>query len=299
MQLPDRREHIPTSGRVLVETGQVATVQQMTYQLSGPAPRSIELMTFDDLRVRNDRGTQRADFTVLGFVDSGAGVLAADFAEHAVRAGSVVVLTPGVVHRWQDIDSVEGLLVVFLPTAPATASTRAVATDLGGRTVWQLPEEHRPFIDTARAHLVLESGAPPSPVSDEAIRLALTLLLVRLEPASADPDPGQPLFRSFREAVERDLRSHHDAAHYARVLGYSPRTLTRAVQQATGVTPKTFISERLVLEAKRLLAHDQLTATACAARLGFLDASNFSAMFRTRTGQTPGAWQRQSAAGRS
>ena len=78
-------------------------------------------MTFDDLRVRNDRGTQRADFTVLGFVDSGAGVLAADFAEHAVRAGSVVVLTPGVVHRWQDIDSVEGLLVVFLPTAPATA----------------------------------------------------------------------------------------------------------------------------------------------------------------------------------
>ena len=40
-----------------------------------------------------------AVFTVLGFVDSGAGVLAADFAEHAVRAGSVVVLTPGVVHR--------------------------------------------------------------------------------------------------------------------------------------------------------------------------------------------------------
>ena len=215
------------------------------------------------------------------------------------QAGSIVALAPGVVHRWQDIDTVEGVLVVFLPTAPVTTAAQAASTELGRRIVWQPSEADRPFIDMARAHLVLESGAAQSAVAEESTRLALTLLLTRLDPMTDDSATGQPLFRSFRVAVERDFRSHHDAAHYARTLGYSSRTLTRAVQRATGVTPKAFISERLILEAKRLLAHDGLTAAACAVRLGFLDASNFSTMFRTKTGQTPGAWQRQFAPLRS
>ncbi|MEU8874094.1 SDR family oxidoreductase [Streptomyces javensis] len=49
--------------------------------------------------------------------------------------------------------------------------------------------------------------------------------------------------------------------------------------------------DRIVLEAKRLLAHDRLTAAACANTLGFPDASNFSVFFRKATGMRPGAWQ--------
>lgn len=294
-----RRRNIPTNGLHVVETGHVVAVKQMIYQWSGPAQGPIELLSFAALRARNDGGTQRADFCVLGFVESGAGMLSADFAEYALEPGSIVALAPGVVHRWQDIDAVEGSVVVFLPTAPVTTAAQAASTELGRRIVWQPSEADRPFIDMARAHLVLESGAAQSAVAEESTRLALTLLLTRLDPMTDDSATGQPLFRSFRVAVERDFRSHHDAAHYASTLGYSSRTLTRAVQRATGVTPKAFISERLVLEAKRLLAHDGLTAAACAVRLGFLDPSNFSTMFRTKTGQTPGAWQRQFAPLRS
>lgn len=273
----------------------MAVVKQMIYQRSGAVQGPIELLSFAELRARNDGGTQRADFCVLGFVDSGTGMLSADFAEYTLGPGSVVALAPGVVHRWRDIDSVEGVLVVFLPTAPMTTAAQAALTAPGRRIVRESPEADRPFVDMARAHLALESSAVRSAVSEESIRLALTLLLTRLDPETVDPDTGRSLFHSFREAVERDFRSHHDAAHYASTLGYSPRTLTRAVQRATGVTPKVFISERLVLEAKRLLAHDGLTAAACAVRLGYVDASNFSTTFRTRTGQTPGAWQRRSA----
>ncbi|MEW9519673.1 helix-turn-helix domain-containing protein [Streptomyces tubercidicus] len=69
------------------------------------------------------------------------------------------------------------------------------------------------------------------------------------------------------------------------------RTLSRAAHAATGRSAKSHINERLLLEAKRLLAHDRLTATRCAERLGFTDASNFSAFFLRETGQRPGAWQ--------
>ncbi|WP_432161515.1 helix-turn-helix domain-containing protein, partial [Streptomyces sp. NRRL F-5630] len=76
----------------------------------------------------------------------------------------------------------------------------------------------------------------------------------------------------------------------------APRTLSRAVQQATGRTAKAYIVERIVLEAKRLLAHDRLTAARCADVLGFPDASNFSVFFRKATGMRPGAWQATVAA---
>ncbi|WP_441296303.1 helix-turn-helix domain-containing protein [Amycolatopsis sp. CA-126428] len=75
------------------------------------------------------------------------------------------------------------------------------------------------------------------------------------------------------------------------VDGFAPRTLTRAVQQVTGRTAKAYIVERIVLEAKRLLAHDRVTAARCASELGFRDPSNFSLFFRNATGLRPGTWQ--------
>jgi AraC family transcriptional regulator, transcriptional activator of pobA len=48
----------------------------------------------------------------------------------------------------------------------------------------------------------------------------------------------------------------------------------------------------LLLEAKRLLAHDRLSQAQCGQRLGFSDAANFSAFFPRETGLRPGAWQR-------
>lgn len=99
------------------------------------------------------------------------------------------------------------------------------------------------------------------------------------------------MFRLFQDGVEAHFREHHDAGYYARALGCSPRTLSRAVQRATGRTAKEYIVDRVVLEAERLLAHERLTAAGCAGTLGFPDTSNFSVFFRNATGMPPGARQ--------
>ncbi|KOG90185.1 transcriptional regulator, partial [Streptomyces varsoviensis] len=64
----------------------------------------------------------------------------------------------------------------------------------------------------------------------------------------------------FRAAVERGFATSHRVADYARTLGYSPRTLSHASLAAAGVGAKEFIDRRVVLEAKRLLAHSELPA---------------------------------------
>ena len=118
--------------------------------------------------------------------------------------------------------------------------------------------------------------------------------MLRIDPPAAGQAVNDTFLR-FRYAVEEDFRTHHDVAHYARRLGYSPRTLSRGVRAATGRTAKDYLCERLLLEAKRLLAHDQLSQAQCGQRLGFSDAANFSAFFLRETGLRPGAWLRANA----
>ena len=98
-------------------------------------------------------------------------------------------------------------------------------------------------------------------------------------------------FRRFRAAVERDFAHTRRVSAYARALGYSPRTLSRATRAVAGLGAKEFVDRRVILEAKRLLAHTDSSSALIAAQLGFADATNFTKFFHQRTGTAPGAFR--------
>lgn len=279
----------------MVQTGQMPRITQMRYLAPDSRAQQVETLTFETLRSMNDGGTQRADFHVLAIVHAGTGAVTVDFAQHHLSPGAAVWIPPGAVHRWDDAGELSGRLVLFVPTAPVTEETRALVATPGLQPVWVLPSDQRRYVDAALDHLALETredvvgGSPALPA------ILLSALLVRLRPPAGGTEPGNPLFLAFRALVEADFRERHDADHYARTLGYAPRTLSRAVKRATGLTAKAYLLERIALEAKRLLAHDRLTSAACSAALGFTDASNFSVFFRNATGERPGAWQKSAA----
>lgn len=275
----------------MVKTGHVTVIRQMTYQPAGRRAAAVETMTFDRLRELTDGGTQRADFHVLAVIDAGHGSVTVDFLHHPLTERSAVWIPPGAVHRWDDIGDVAGQLVLFVPTAPVTHATRQLVASPDLAAHWSIPDADWLFVDTARNHLLLEASAPLEDFSTELPEILLSALIARLRPPHAEARFTRPVFRLFRSSVETHFRNHHDASYYARALGYAPRTLSRAVQQATGRTAKAYIVDRIILEAKRLLAHDRLTAARCAATLGFPDASNFSVFFYKATGMRPGAWK--------
>ncbi|MBB2501781.1 helix-turn-helix domain-containing protein [Amycolatopsis echigonensis] len=280
----------------MVKNGQMTVIRQMTYEPVGHGAAAVETMTFDRLRELNDGGTQRADFHVLAVVDAGHGSVTVDFLRHPLQKRSAVWIAPGAVHRWDDIADVAGQVVLFVPTAPVTTATRELVASPAREVRWTIPDADWPFVDAARNHLLLEASAPPGDVSAELPEILLSALIARLRPRHAEAPSVNPVFPLFQASVDAHFREHHDAGYYARTLGYAPRTLTRAVQRATGRTAKAYLVDRIVLEAKRLLAHDRLTAAACATALGFPDASNFSVFFRKATGMPPGAWQATAAA---
>lgn len=275
----------------MVKNGQVSGIRQVVYQPPRAAAAAVETLSFPRLRRLNDGATQRADFHVLAVIRRGQGRVSIDFAEHSLTARTVVWVRPGVVHRWDDIGDLVGDLVLFVPTAPVTAASRDLAAD-PGKACWPAGDAAWPLLSAALDHLRVEAGVQaPDGRTPELLGLLLSALLLRLDPPAGVDQARNEVFRRFRDAVEAEFRGRHDVGHYARRLGYSARTLTRHVRAATGRSAKDFLCDRLVLEAKRLLAHDGLSPVRCGERLGFPDAANFSAFFLRETGVRPGAWQ--------
>ena len=95
------------------------------------------------------------------------------------------------------------------------------------------------------------------------------------------------VYVAFRNAIETDLTHRHDVVDYAHHLGYFARTITRACQQATGQTAKRVLTDRLVLEAKRLLVHTDNTAATISRQLGFSEPTNFAKFFTRNTNNSP------------
>lgn len=98
-------------------------------------------------------------------------------------------------------------------------------------------------------------------------------------------------YKDYRAAVEKKFRRWHLVAPYAHSLGCSPKTLTRACQAAANVPAKRVIVDRIVLEAKRILARTADPVEAISHDLGFDEATNFVKFFRRETGMTPTAFR--------
>jgi AraC-like DNA-binding protein len=252
-------------------------------------------MTFARLRAMAPAGylatPQRPDFHLLLLPTRGASSHSVDFARHALAPGRSLWVRPGQVQRFADDDRWDGDLVLFRSDflIPGTRAA-AVADDRFGAVAIDHPPGARGALDAARRALAEEYTAA---THAEILRHLLSVLILRLDadaPPATGPDPDE-LYVRFRDRLERDFAIAHDVAHYATALGYSSRTLNRATQRAIGRSPKQLIQDRVVLEARRLLAHTSLPVSTIAARLGFRDASNFAAFFLHQTAATPSGFR--------
>jgi AraC family transcriptional activator of pobA len=277
----------------MVKNGQRSTIRTLRYQAPAKPDGGVEVLTFAGLRGMPAGNTrppvQRADFHVLVIAGSGHGTVTVDFVRYRLERGTIVWIRPGHVHRWDDVAAVNGTLVLFRPESVPQGSTGA---DPLGPVTWRQPD--RPaLVRIAADHLRREhdaSRARPLPGSTAILRALLEVLLVRAGESAPPAPAGREIFTAFATAVDLHHANSREVAWYARRLGYSPRTLSRATHEAVGRSAKQFIDDRVVLEAKRLLAHTDSTVTECARRAGFDDPANFSKFFRARTGLAPGAF---------
>ena len=242
----------------------------------------------------------RIDFHVVMLFGAGPVRHMVDFTEYEAMAGDLLWIRPGQVHRFSRSSEYRGTVLTMQPGFLPRSTVEAT-----GLYRYDLPPLLRPDaaqlagLQAALAQLLREyedNSTLPLSLHTAVLRHALTAFLLRLahlaaSSAQALRQRSDSTFTLFRDAVERDFATNHSVSAYADALGYSRRTLVRAVRAATGETPKAFIDKRVVLEAKRLLAHTELPLGRVGVAVGFPAAANFSKFFHPHTDQTPAAFR--------
>ncbi|CAL9372886.1 helix-turn-helix domain-containing protein [Streptomyces sp. NPDC090994] len=243
----------------------------------------------------------RIDFHVVMLFTGGPVRHMIDFTEYEATAGDLLWIRPGQVHRFSQTSEYRGTALTMQPGFLPRATVEAT-----GLYRYDLPPLLHP--DPARYDALTASleqlrreyeDATTLPLSlhTAVLRHTLTAFLLRLAHLAASSaeaartQQADTTFTLFRDAVERGFATNHSVSAYADALGYSRRTLVRAVRAATGETPKAFIDKRVVLEAKRLLAHTDMPIGRVGAAVGFPDAANFSKFFHQHTELTPAAFR--------
>jgi AraC-like DNA-binding protein len=221
-----------------------------------------------------------------------------DFTGYDLEPGAWLWVRPGQVQQWGDLAAADGTLIIFEQGFLDPATTAHLG-DPYGVAVRVPAEADQEALRAATGALELEFRTPGRlPLETHLVILRHLLSVIVLNLARLGASPGDsapqatPTFRRFRDAVETRFASTRRLEDYARILGYSTRTLSRESMDAAGIAAKEYIDRRVLLEAKRLLAHGDQPAAKLAVRLGFSSATNFSKFFHLRTGMSPLAFRR-------
>ncbi len=289
-------------------------IERIGYQPPPGYGLDLEIFPASELRRRAGKADlgqpHRIGFHLLVLVTGGRCTHVVDFVPTACAPGSLLALRPGQVQRFDTDAPWDGWLLMFrselLQPRERTASVAELA-------VSQLLEEMPVHRGLSASDLQTVTDCVARMFQDTQLACAaewvqallrsqLDALLIRLcliQEHDAQARGAAPVlmqrFRRYRLAVEQAFPRQHRVAQYARQLGCSERSLNRATMDIAGVSAKAFLSQRIVLEAKRLLAHTASPVSVIANQLGFEETTNFVKFFRRETTDTPGAFRSRHA----
>ena len=93
--------------------------------------------------------------------------------------------------------------------------------------------------------------------------------------------------RKLETLIDKHFKSIKYPKDYAKMMHMSVKHLNRICKKALNITTSDLISNRIIIEAKRMLMYPEHSVYQIADELGFHENSYFFRMFKKKTGQTP------------
>ncbi|MCK8494629.1 AraC family transcriptional regulator [Spirosoma sp. RP8] len=135
--------------------------------------------------------------------------------------------------------------------------------------------------------------ASTKPISTDIILAHLNSLLSEFNGAYFDdesrgymPDSKRTKYVAFKLAVEKQLTEQPDVHSIAHQLGLTTSSLYALVKEYSGLSPKEWVINQLMVEAQRQLQYSPRSVKEIAYELGFNDPAYFSRLFKKKTGKT-------------
>lgn len=95
------------------------------------------------------------------------------------------------------------------------------------------------------------------------------------------------IIREFNFLVEKHFDTKHTVADYAKLLHKSPKTISNIFLKIGAKTPLSYIQDRKILEARRMLRYSDAQIQEIAYKIGYSDLQAFSRFFKKQEGVSP------------
>jgi AraC family transcriptional regulator, transcriptional activator of pobA len=241
------------------------------------------------------------DFYLTVLFTQGTGTHEIDFTTYPVAKGSAFFLVPGQVHRWTLTDDTDGY--IFFHTKEFYDITYA---NKRINDFWFFSAaQQTPLIQLAETNLQQAEGLFKRIVQTyqtldskhkydmlAALCNLLYLDMEELQTFDINTTVNHSLLYQHKINELRKLIDEHYIRlkypkEYADLMNISTKHLNRICNETLGKSTGALITERLVLEAKRILTYSDKPIKQIAEQLGFDDPAYFIRFFKKHTGQTP------------
>lgn len=243
---------------------------------------------------------QRTHFYLIIFFTHGTGTHYIDFTPYTYDSGTILFIAQGQIQKFVVNAEADGFLILFTSNflyhnateQNILRSLQVFDYALHSPKIALQPSQRADVLKLCN-DIEREYSHFSDPLTAEMLRTLLRLLLLHVERIRRTSEHSVVFasfyqdFVTFRDLVERDFTRSRTVQYFAQQLAVSPKQLNKITRQVVNKTAKAFIDERVVLEARRLLAQNRLSVKQIAYHLGFDEPTNFVKFFKKHAACNP------------
>ncbi len=231
----------------------------------------------------------------------GGGTHEIDFETFPIESNSVHFVSPGQVHKVKrELDSF-GYVLFF--------SRDFYYLNLPNKNIlYELPflnnNTTKPILNLSKEEFLIFKNLVESiknehqsdnELKEPVIRSYLNIILLKSKgffdqlkgDSSSGGNVSSELVYNFKILIEKNYRKLHLVKEYADLLSTTPEHLNEETRKIRGITASDLISDRIILESKRLLMYSEFSNKEIAYFLNYEDPSYFSRFFKNKIGVSP------------
>lgn len=242
----------------------------------------------------------RHDFFLCVLFTQGSGIHEIDFNTYEVTPGSVFFLKPGQTHYWKFNDLPEGYIFFHTQDFYELHFSKSKLEQFP----FYYSDESTPTLTLTQSQILLLASRfkdinaeyyEDLPFKKQKISSFLNATYIDLSRYYVAFEPNKnsssltyiETLRTFEKAINTHYKIEKSAIFYADQLHITPKHLNRIIKATIGKTTTELITERVMLESKRLMVHSNNSLSEIADILGYADYAYFSRIFKAKTNMTP------------
>ena len=238
---------------------------------------------------------------VLVFFTKGSGTHEIDFDRFTIQPGSLFFMQPGQMHHWDLSEDIDGFVVFY--------SQEVYNLYFGQKAIENYPfyfsVNSKPEIvfDEAESKAILPYfNSMVAEIQGNQImkqdKIMNLLDIIHIEIARKyntlhvhETHSYNVKIKDFVLLLEKNFRNEKTPSFYASQLNITLKHLNRICNEILKKTTTEVITNRIILEAKRMLMDKKLTVNEISDALGYADYSYFTRLFKKHTAMTPTAFR--------